>query len=152
VSQYDFTTPVGIFKLDCAKNRQTCNSLGIEKTNLADVRLYIDGKESIFSPKFKDTERILEYIDKLASPDIVNIQTSKELINFSKNHGDVSFLLIDKDITISTYYKCYERAARYYKPLFYFGYMSVSKYRNNFNVEVPALVVIYLPNIVTWIK
>jgi hypothetical protein len=86
---------------------------------------------------------LLEYFDKIISLDIISINTSKELFNFSKNYGDVSFLLIDRDDQQASY-ECLTLIAKEYKPLFYFGFMPLAKYKNNFNASVPAILVKHL--------
>jgi hypothetical protein len=99
-----------------------------------------------------DIESLLEYIDKINSPTIKELKKTKDLTEFNKNYGDVSFLLVDENelnnFEINENHKilkeiilnCYNKFAENYKPLFYFAYMSHRKYPNFYNINLPAII------------
>ena len=117
------------------------------------TQIFLKGEESPFVPFHPDIESLLEFIDKINSPTIKELKKSKELTDFNKNYGDVSFLLIDEgglnDFEINENIKimkemileCYEKVAEKYKPIFHFAYMSQRKYPNFYNINLPAIIV-----------
>ncbi len=98
----------------------------------------------------------MEYIDKINSENIIPLNSQKELNDFSSNYGDISFLYVDqgeldeyalneddKNMKMKML-KCYEEIAEYYKPIFYFGYMDKNKFRNYYDIKLPAIIVILI--------
>lgn len=95
----------------------------------------------------------MEFIDKVNSPTIKELKKSKELTDYNKNYGDVSFLLVDEGelnnfeinednrILKENLLDCYNKVAEKYKPVFHFAYMSHRRYSNFYNVNLPALIV-----------
>ena len=139
VSSYNFTNPISFHKVNCDNSNTLCEFFNINN-KYPKVKLILNGKENKFFPMgIKDKERLLEFVDKLISKDIITLKSMKAIFNFSKNYGDVSFLLIDEENTI--FYKCFENTAQILKPMFYFAFIKKSLYRNVYNIKLPAIIV-----------
>jgi hypothetical protein len=75
---------------------------------------------------------------------VINIKKFKEIPKFSSDYGDVSFMLIDKEnFKDSELFECFEKLAENaeYKPLYYFFYIEMNKYKNYNDIKLPAVVV-----------
>lgn len=155
-SKFTLTKKFDFLRLNCAneKLKGLCELNKIDR--FPTTKVYLKGEETNFVPLNRDLESIVEYVDKLNSETIKEIQTQKEFLDYSKNFGDISFLLVaegaldefalnedNKSIKMQLL-KCYEDIADYYKPVFYFAYMEKKKFRNFYDVKLPALIV--------WIK
>jgi len=153
VSKFTLTKKFDFLRVNCAneKLKHLCEINEINRYPTS--KIYLKGEETIFLPFNRDLESILEFIDKINSKTIKEISSNKELIDFSKNYGDVSFLYIDNG-GLDEYalnednknskmklLKCYEDLAEYYKPVFYFGYMDKNKYKNHYNIKLPGIIV-----------
>lgn len=148
------TKKFDFLKVNCAneKLKNFCEKNSI--TRYPTAKVYLKGEETSFAPLSRDLESILEYVDKINSKTIKEILKQKELNDFSKNYGDVSFLLVDDgdmvDLNLNEdkknikniLLKCYEEIAEQYKPLFYFAYMDQKKYYNYYNLKFPAIIVL----------
>lgn len=141
-------------KINCEKNqtgteKDICNHFVI--STYPTMKTFYKGQEIKYTPIGRDVESLLEYIDKIDTPAITEIKNNKEMLNFSKNNGDVSFLLVEPvsrsgSKKRSAYYKCYEQLAEMYKPLFYFGFMREDSFRNEYNIRIPAVLVYLIYN------
>jgi thioredoxin-like negative regulator of GroEL len=141
VSTYTFTKGFEFLKVNCSKHKNDiCDKFGV--VNFPTLKVYLKGEETVHTPNGSDLESLLEYIDKINSPSLVQLKSNKELFNFSKNYGDVSFLFIDNDDN-SQIYKCFEIISEnpLYKPVFYFAFMNSNKFRNDYNIKLPAVLV-----------
>jgi hypothetical protein len=138
VSSYNFTTPISFYKVDCFNKTNLCIDYSIGK-NLPQVKVILNGKETNYIPTTKETEGFLEYVDKIISNSIIELNTMKAFLDFTKNYGDVSFVLIDDEES-----NCYQDIAEQYKPVYYFGFIKKNIFKNNYNIQLPAIIVILL--------
>ena len=86
---------------------------------------------------------MLEFIEKITSSPIIKLK-KKGIENFSKNYGEVNFLLLEKDEN-SQFYKCILNLAETeYLPLLYFGHIKTNTYQTltGKTLNSPALIVI----------
>ena len=145
VTTYLFTKSVDFYKINCDKHKLTiCSRLDFVTivNTYPSIKVFVNGEETINIPTGRELETLLEYTDKILSESVIEIKSNKEKINFSKNYGEVSFMLVDED-TSSIPYKCLLSIADspLYKPLFYFAYMSKRNFRNESGINLPAIIV-----------
>jgi thioredoxin-like negative regulator of GroEL len=153
VSSYKLTLGIEFFKVDCIKHKlDICDVFQISA--FPSIKVYLQGKESPHFPPNPDTESILEFVDKINSQQILKLKSHKEILNFSNNYGDSSFMLVRKENEgnsensyFNTLYDCYEKIAEdiNYRPVYYFSEISASKYkksRNSNEMKFPAIMVI----------
>jgi hypothetical protein len=103
--------------------------------------VFYNGKELEEEPG-RDLESVLEYIDKLSSPSIIEIENQSEIQNFGKLYGESSFIMVYDDKN-SEFYKCVSNLSENtYKTLFFIGSIHISKYTpGNGTRPFPALIV-----------
>jgi len=106
-------------KVNCA-NKEICTYYDIKK--FPTIKVFINGKLQNNDPG-RELESILEYMDKVQSPNIVKINNLDEANNFAFNYGDVSFILFDHDET-TKFYECLNTISEEnYKSEYYFGFV-----------------------------
>ena len=150
-SLYDFVNnSTNIYIIHCNIQKEICQNYNISYYPTIQVYLYSPPlfKETFYLPFSFDLDDILEYIDKISysfnENALIKIKSMKELNKFSKNFGDVSFTLIlkDNDIEINNnLITCYNNYAHLpeYLPRFYFSYIYSSKFKNNYNMRIPTI-------------
>lgn len=136
---YEISKNFDFLKLNCTNYRDICKELGVNR--FPTLNVFLKGEKAMVIPSGRDLESLLEYVDKINSPSITIIKSFKEIAKFSSNYGDVSFLLIDNINT--NLFKCFHSLAddSDYKPSFYFFFIEKSKYRNENEIKLPAVVV-----------
>ncbi len=139
-SQYALTNNFNFFKVNC-QHKNICSHFNINR--YPTLKVFYKGKELEEEPS-RDLKGVLEFVDKLANPSLVEIKSQKEITNFKTSLSDGSFLLIyeTKD---SEFFKCVEELAENkYKLLFYVGYADKKIYNNNnLKIDVPSIIVIF---------
>ena len=155
-SQFALAKMFDFLRVNCAneKLKDLCDKNSINK--YPTTKIYLKGEEIYYVPLNRDLESILEYVDKINSPLIRELEKIKNLNDFSKNYGDVSFLFVDygdledynldenKKNVKTNLLKCYKKIAEKYKPVFYFAYVNKKKYRNYYNIKLPAIIVNFI--------
>jgi|LauGreDrversion4_2_1035121.scaffolds.fasta_scaffold730156_2 hypothetical protein len=91
----------------------------------------------------RQLESLLEFIDKLLSPDLIPVQQD-QITHFSNSYGEVSFLLISQDDN-SDLVKCVLEIANENKPYIYFSQLFLHTYttKSGLNLISPAIMVFY---------
>jgi thiol-disulfide isomerase/thioredoxin len=149
VSSYKFTDSFNFLRIDCGKseNKQIC--IHYEIFHYPTLKVYVKGEETDSLPNERNLETLLEYIDKVLSPAVIQLGSNKKIKKFSEEYGDNSFLLVvdgdhhyhDFDIK-----ECYKKIAedKEYKPLFYFFSIKKKKFKNENEIKLPAVIVYIL--------
>lgn len=117
------------YRINCSTlPNEICNSLS--NHNFPYVEIIFNNKYIPYSLDQYNLESILEFLDKLSSPDIIELHSTSQIHEFSKNYGYFSFVLIDDENNFYT--KCYKEYAsnEKYKPLYYFAKLSNQNYPN----------------------
>jgi len=79
-------------------------------------------------------ESILEYLNKLTTDAIIDLNTKEELKNFRDNYGEMNFVVVlnkdeNKKYLETDFYKCVERLSNGpFKSMFYFGLIDKKNY------------------------
>lgn len=79
-------------------------------------------------------ESILEYLNKLTSDAIIQLNNQEDLKNFRDNYGDMNFVVVlnkdeKKKYLETAFFQCVERLANGpFKPTFYFGLIDKKNY------------------------
>jgi len=155
VSSYKLTLGIEFLKVDCTKHKlDICDVFQISA--FPTIKVYLQRQESFHFPLNPDTESILEFVDKINSHSILKFKSYKEILNFSNNYGDSSFMLVRKENVgnsensyFNALYDCYEKIAEdiNYRPIYYFSEISASKFKNSRNsneIKTPAIMVKYI--------
>jgi len=135
-STYKIAKDFSLLKVNCA-NKEICNHYDIKK--FPTTKVYLKGKLMASDPG-RELEDILEYIDKLQSPNIKLLQSLVEANEFSANYGDVSFILFDHNNDTDSY-ECLDKlAGDKFKSDFYFGYVPLEfANRNTSEMQTPRI-------------
>ncbi len=87
----------------------------------------------------------MEYVSKINSPSIIDVENGRNILKYSEDYGDVSFLLINDNLNDEkdNLNKCFRNLAENpeYKPLFYFFTLPKSKFKNENEIKLPAIIV-----------
>ena len=107
-------------------------------------------KKTNYIPISYELEYLLEYIFKISdliikNETLINIKNMRDLNKFSKNNGDVSFLLIldeNENKETENLLKCYEKLSRNvtYISRYYFGYIYSENFQNFYYMKIPSIV------------
>ena len=89
----------------------------------------------------RQLESLLEYIDKLFSPDIIDLKQD-QINHFSNFYGEVSFLIISEP-QHPQFISCLHDIAKDNKPYIYFGHLNASSFttKSGINLSSPAIMV-----------
>jgi hypothetical protein len=137
-STYEITKGFDFYHVNCTQTKEICQVFEISTFPL--FKVYLKGKNTEIVPYSPDLETILEYVDKINTPDVIDITKSMKF--YSENYGDVSFLLVsnqeNKEIN-----SCYSELAKSveYKPIFFFFTMHETKFVNREDIKLPAIIV-----------
>ena len=104
------------------------------------MRVFFQGKELEEEPG-RELQSLLEFVDKLNSPSVVDLDSMNELEHFMKFYGENSLLMVyeEKD---SEFYKCVRDLVEdKYKMLFYVGSIRIDKYYDEKEGKNPILMV-----------
>lgn len=142
VSSYELAKGIDFLKVDCSKFKDICSNYGIY--SYPTMKVYIKGEETTQTPNGKELETLLEYVDKINSPNIIEIKNDKSIMKYSDDYGDNSFLLINNHDINDNLNICFKRLAEspQFKPLFYFFTLQANKFKNVNNIKLPAILVI----------
>ncbi len=145
-SQYKLAEKFNFFKVNCS-NKSLCSYFGVKR--YPTIKVFYQGKEIEDEPG-RDLVSVLEYIDKLTSSSLIEIESHNEINNFGKLYGESSFVMV-YDKKDSDFYKCVnELAENYYKTIFYIGCISIERY--NEGNEKPKLIVFIINNYIVFGK
>lgn len=127
-SKYEAVSSFNFIQINCS-NKETCEHFKVNK--YPTIKVYIQG-ESLDDEPNRELEPLLEYLEKLSSNPIINLEDNQEAIkDFRANYGDVNFLVVleKKNLENSQFYQCLENLANNkYKPIFYFGILEKNFY------------------------
>ena len=150
-STYEFVyNSTNIMTINCLNQQEICEHYNI--TSFPHMKVYIytppSFKETNHTPFSYELEDILEYIEKishsLSLKPLIKLSSMKAVNRYSKNYGDVSFLLIinDDDDSNEELLNCYRHYALSYEyiPRYYFAYIYSSHYSNNYDMKIPSIV------------
>ena len=152
-STYNFVQDSSdIIFVNCDRARNLCKEYNV--TSIPSIKVFISQnqvmKQTKYVPISFDLEYLLEYLLKISdiilnkSP-LVYIKNMKNLHKFSKNYGDVSFLLIlNKNETQETenLLECYKQLSKNvnYITRYYFGFIYSENFQNFYNMKIPSIV------------
>jgi thiol-disulfide isomerase/thioredoxin len=137
-SQYESTKDFDFFTVNC-KNKEICDKYNVNK--FPTTKVFLKGKDMNEEPP-RDTESLLEFIDKVSSPPILLLE-EKALRHFSNNYGEITFMILEEDEQ-SEFFQCVKRLAEdEYLPLLYFGHLNKQSFttRSGKILKSPALIV-----------
>ena len=153
VSTYNFVQDsTNIVFVNCDRTRNLCKDYNVSSLPSTKVFLRYNNiiKQTKYIPISYDLEYLLEYIYKISDiimnkKTLVYIKNMKNLNKFSKNYGDVSFLLIldeNENKETENLLKCYEKLSRNvnYLPRYYFGFIYSENFQNFYNMKIPSIV------------
>lgn len=110
-------------KVNC-QNKSICNHFDVR--HFPTIKFFIDGHISNEEPG-RDIPSILEYIQKLTTPSIIEIKSENEIKEFRSLYGENSFVVYYDGDKNTEWYRCIENIAeKKFKPYFYFGLYSDS--------------------------
>ncbi len=135
-SEYELTKNINFFKINC-QNKSVCNYFNINR--YPTIKVYHKGKELEEEPG-RDVEGLLQFVHKLSSPSMIQINSEEELKKFNENHLEGSYVMIYEDAN-SEFYKCVkDLAENKYKVLFNVAAIEAKNYKGK-KFEIPSLIV-----------
>jgi len=129
-SRYDLISEFNFLQINCG-NKDICDHFKVNK--YPTIKIFIEGESNEEEPN-RDLESILEYLTKLTSDPLIQINSKKDLENFRTNYGDMNFLVVlnkgeNNEYEKSPFYKCiYDLANGQFKSMFYFGIIDKKNY------------------------
>ena len=152
-STYNFVQDsTNIIFVNCDRTRNLCKDYNISRIPSIKVFLMQNNifKPTKYIPISYELEYLLEYIFKISdliikNETLINIKNMRDLNKFSKNNGDVSFLLIldeNENKETENLLKCYEKLSRNvnYISRYYFGYIYSENFQNFYYMKIPSIV------------
>jgi len=138
-SKYELTNGIEFISVNC-KNKQICDHFKVK--GYPTIQLYMKGVLQQYEVP-RQLEALLEFIDKLLSPDIIPIQQD-EISHFSNSYGEVSFLLISQEDN-SEIVNCVQEIAKENKPYIFFSQLKLNTYttKSGLILNSPAIMVFY---------
>ena len=121
------------------KNKNICEHFKIG--GYPTIQVYLKG-QILQNETPRQLEPLLEYLDKLLSPDFIQI-SEKQISEFSNIYGEVSFLFVNNEED-SEFISCIREIAIINKPYIYFGHLKKSIYNDTSGktFSSPAIIVI----------
>lgn len=148
-SGYNFTRSIAdLYLIDCYRGNELCSNYNITKYPSKRVYLYNKPKfiETTAVPNGDSLEDILEYIDKIGSKPLIKLSSMKSVNKFSKDHGDVSYLLIMSSIKDENeeLLSCYSSIALlpFNRPQYYFAYINEKHFHNHYDMKIPSILLL----------
>ncbi len=115
-------------KVNC-QNKSICNHFDVR--HYPTIKMFIDGHQSN-EDLGRDIASILEFIQKLTTPSIVEINSEIEIKEFRKQYGENSFMVYYDGEKNSEWFQCIENLAENkFKQNFYFGVFAKNPQENS---------------------
>jgi len=142
-SQYISTQNFNFFKVNC-KNKSLCEHFNVKR--FPTVKVFYNGKEIEDEPG-RNTESVIEYINKLTAPSIFELNSRKEIQQFiigndkGEFYSDSNFIMVYDDKN-SDFYKCVNTLVENnYKTILRIGSIESDNFIKNMH---PTLIVRFL--------
>jgi hypothetical protein len=124
-------------KVNC-QNKSICNHFDVR--HYPTIKFFIEGHKSNEEPG-RDIASILEFIQKLTTPAIIEIGSRNQVKDFRKLYGENSFVVYYDGDKNSEWFKCIDDIAeKKFKPYFYFGLIN----DGNSNENLKNIIVVNL--------
>lgn len=125
LSRYPLTYNFELIKIKCGdeSTSNTCQHFNVRK--YPTLKVFYKGVELSNEPS-RDKKALIEYLHKLSSSSLVQLESKAGLKDFLSNYGESSFVIYNYDtssVSMNTFKSCINAVSEdvKYKPFFYFG-------------------------------